>query len=93
MGRHHSVRRRFCTRPDNGDTRLDRQFSRPVMRGRTGLDADQAGWQRGEEGQYLAPPQPFAQNYLPLFVNPMSLEDVLCHIKADPDHGHGIPFR
>ena len=30
------------------------QFSRPVMRGRTGFDADQAGWQRGEEAQHLA---------------------------------------
>src|SRR4051794_10035031 len=69
------------------------QFSCPVMRGRTGFDADQAGRQRGEEGQHLALAQLFAQNHLPVFVDPVSLENVLCHIKANPDYGHGILLR
>jgi hypothetical protein len=27
------------------------------------------------------------------FVNPISLENILCQIKANPGHGHGIPLR
>jgi len=69
------------------------QFSSPVMRGRTGLDTDQAGRQRGEEGRHLAPAQLFAQNHRPVFIDPVSLENVLCHIKANPGHGHGISLR
>ena len=69
------------------------QFSRPVMRGRTGLNADQTGRQRGEEASATRAGAMFAQNHLPVFVDPVSLENVLCHIKANPGHGHGIPLR
>jgi hypothetical protein len=63
------------------------------MRGRTGFDANQAGRQRCEEAQHLASTQLFAQNHLPVFIDSMSLKNVLCQIKANPGHGHGIPLR
>src|SRR5215208_6185127 len=68
------------------------QFSRPVMRGRAGLNADQAGRQRGEEAQHLAPAQLFAQNHLPVLVDPVAWKTFFATSRPILVTGMGSPF-
>jgi hypothetical protein len=64
------------------------KLSRPVMRRRTGLNADQAWLEPPEQRQKLITPHLPAQNRLPLPIDSMNLENVLGDVEADRGNLH-----
>lgn len=73
-----------------------RQLAPPVMRGRAGFHADQAGRELSEEGQDLSPAQRPTHEDLALRIDAVDSEDVLRQIKADGAnlwHGRLLSMR
>jgi len=60
----------------------------PMVRRRTGFDADQARLKRPEQRQELIAPHLPAQDRLPLPIDPMNLENVLGDVEADRGNLH-----
>ncbi len=56
---------------------------RPVMSGRTGLDADQARCERGEERNDLTSPKALATGHLALAINCMDVKYVLRDVQSN----------
>ena len=65
------------------------QLARPKVRTRAGLQADQAGRQRGEELGHLSAAQRLAEDDAPGLVNAVHVKDVLGQIDANGDSLHG----
>jgi hypothetical protein len=70
------------------------QLARPVMRGATRLDADQARRQFGKKWQHLRPPKRLANHSLAGRVNTVNLKNVLGQVEADRSNLHSgwLPF-
>lgn len=65
-----------------------RQLAGPVVGRRTRLHADEAAGELGEQLENLLAPQLPHENGLPLSVDAMDLEHVLCEINADGANLH-----
>ena len=64
------------------------QLARPVMRGRAGLHADEAGWQLPEKLDDLPAPQLPGDHRLARRVDAVHLEHVLGEIQTDRANLH-----
>ena len=63
-------------------------LARPVVRAGTGLDADQAGRQVGEELEHLAAPKLFGDERFAMGADAVHLEHGLGKVEADRGHVH-----
>ena len=61
------------------------QLTGPMMRGRTGLDPDQARFKASKERNHLASPQAPARHDRAARIDGMNLENIFGEINADRD--------